>query len=277
MDLHLKNLFDRFQEHFGSGLGLGPGSGTCLTKVEGISSNFIKSLFKASAALYSPGHLFRIRVGKDSDWYGKKQPFPCSQFIGAGGNIGFYMFRSENDAKRMTGSRETIRVPNAELLRVIYELEKLMFPSNRKMIKSLSLEASGNDRFPVIDVTRCTSSGELQFRNPTLEELKFVYAFMRAISLVHPLLQADKGGGSNWTRLICFDPFIETVDIQWPLEIAKGHELVDVTISHPPGQAYEEKTSSTASSTPTKYAEPPDEATFMDIKLKFQLKVLCNV
>ncbi|OMO76769.1 Zinc finger, MYND-type [Corchorus capsularis] len=49
--------------------------------------------------------------------------------------------------------------------------------------------------------------------------------------------------------------------------MARGHELVAVTISHPPGQAYEEKTSSTASSTPTKYAEPPNEDTFMDVRV----------
>ncbi|PON38409.1 Zinc finger, MYND-type [Parasponia andersonii] len=276
MDLHLKNLFDRFQEQFGSGPGLGPGSGTCLMKVDGIAPNFIKSVFKASAALYRtdpwkrlrPGHLFGIRVGKDSDWSGKKQPFPCVQFIGGdGGDIGFNMFRSENDAKKMTGSRETIRVPNIELLRVTYEPESLMFPSNRKMIKTLSVEASGTNCFPVIDVARCTSSGSLQFRNPTLEELRFVYAVMQAITLVHPLLQVDKDGGPKWSRLVYFEPFIETVDVQWPLEMAKGYDLFAVTVSHPPGQAYEEKTSSTASSTPTKYAEPPKDETFVDVKL----------
>lgn len=276
MDLHLKNLFDRFQEQFGSGPGLGPGSGTCLMNVEGIAPNFIKSIFKSSAALYRtdpwrrlrPGHPFGIRVGKDSDWSGKKQPFSCAQFIGGdGGDIGFNMFRSENDAKKMTGSRETIRVPNVELLRVTYERESLMFPSNRKMIKSLSLEASGTDRFPVIDVARCTSSGDLQFRNPTLEELRFVYAFMKAISLVHPLLQVDREGGPKWSMLMYFEPFIETVDVQWPPEMAKGYDLVAVTVSHPPGQAYEEKATTTASSTPTKYSEPPKDDAFIDVKL----------
>ncbi|KAK9268115.1 hypothetical protein L1049_010555 [Liquidambar formosana] len=276
MDLHLKNLFGRIQEQFGSGPGLGPGSGTCLMKVEGIAPAFIKSLYRASAALYRtdpwkrlrPGHLFGIRVGKDSDWYGKKQPFPCVQLIGGdGGDLGFNMFRSENDARRMTGSRETIRVPNVELLRVTYEPEAYMFPSNRKMIKSLSLEASGTDRFPVIDVARCTSSGGLQFRNPTLEELRFLYAFMKAISLVHPLLQQDKEAAPKWSRLMCFEPFIETVDVQWPPEMAKGYDLVAVTVSHPPGQAYEEKATSTASSTPTKYAEPPKDEIFVDLKV----------
>lgn len=276
MDLHLKNLFGRFHEQFGSGPGLGPGSGTCLMRVEGITPAFLKSLFRASAALYRtdpwkrlrPGHLFGIRVGKDSDWFGKKQPFPCVQFIGGdGGDLGFNMFRSANDARRMTGSRETIRVPNVELLRVTYEPESFMFPSNRKMVKSYSLESSGSDRFPVIDVARCTTSGGLQFRIPTLEELKFVYGFMKAISLVHPLLRQDKDACPKWSRLFCFEPFIETVDVQWPPEMAKGYDLVAVTVSHPPGQTYEEKVISTASSTLTKYVEPPMEEIFVDVKV----------
>lgn len=274
MDLYLKSLFGRFNEQFGSGPGLGPGSGTCLMKVEGVSPAFIKSLYRASAALYRsdpwkrlrPGHLFGIKVGKDSDWYDKKHPFPCFQFIGGdGGDIGLYMFRSENDARKMTSSMETIRVPNVELLRVTFELESLMFPSHRKMIKSLSLEVSGTDRFPVIDVAHCTSAGELQFRNPTCEELRFVYAFMRAIALVHPLLQQVQKAAPKWSRLICFEPFIETVDVQWPPEMTKGYDLVAVTISHPPGQTYEEKATSTASSTPTKHAGPPKEEFFVDL------------
>ncbi|KAJ4981061.1 hypothetical protein NE237_031898 [Protea cynaroides] len=268
MDVHLNNLFARFQQQFGSGPGLGPGSGTCLLKIDGIAPAFIKSLFKASAALYRtdpwkrlrPRHLFGVRVGKDSDWTGKKQPFPCAQFIGGeGGDLSFHMFRSQLDALKMTGSRETIRVPNVEVLRVSYELESLMFPSNRKMIKSLSLEVSGTDRFPVIDVARCTSTGELQFRSPTLEELRFVFAFMKAVALVHPLLQQDKEAAPKWSRLMVFEPFIETVDVQWPPEMAKGWDQIAVTISHPPDQAYEEKGNSTASSTPTKYSEPPKE------------------
>lgn len=276
MDVHLKNLFARFHEQFGSGPGLGPGSGTCLMKVEGIAPPFIKSIYRAAGALYRtdpwkrlrPGHLFGLRVGKDSDWSGKKQPFPCVQFVGGdGGDLGFHMFRSENDARRMTGSRETIQVPNVELLRVTYELESLMFPSNKKMIRSLSLEVSGTDRFPVIDVARCSSSGGLQFRTPTLEELRFVYAAMKAISLVHPLLQQDNGAGPKWSRVVYFEPFIETVDVQWPPEMSKGNDLVAVTVSHPPGQGYEEKAISTANSTPTKYAEPPKEETFVDVKV----------
>lgn len=273
MDMHLKNLFTRFQEQFGSGPGLGPGSGTCLLKVEGIAPSFIKSIYRAAAALYRtdpwkrlrPEHLFGIRVGKNLDWSGKKQPFPCIQFLGGdGGDLGFYMFKSENDSKRMMGSRETIRVPNVEILRVTYEVGSLMFPSHRKMIKSLSLEVSGTDRYPVIDVARCNSSGELQFRNPTIEELRFAYGVMRGISLLHPLLQQDYDGGPKWSRIMYFEPFIETVDIQWPPELAKGNDLVAVTVSHPPGQGYVEKVGSSAGSTPTKHAEWGREETFLD-------------
>ncbi|CAK7344616.1 unnamed protein product [Dovyalis caffra] len=61
MDLHLKNLYGRFQEQFGSGPGLIPGSGTCLMKVEGISPNFIKSIYKGSAALYRTEPWKRLR------------------------------------------------------------------------------------------------------------------------------------------------------------------------------------------------------------------------
>ncbi|KAK8716952.1 hypothetical protein V6N13_044242 [Hibiscus sabdariffa] len=56
MDLQLKNLFDGFHEQFGSG----PGSRTCLMKVEDISSTFIKPLFKASAAIYRTGPWRRL-------------------------------------------------------------------------------------------------------------------------------------------------------------------------------------------------------------------------
>ncbi|CAL5409556.1 unnamed protein product [Camellia sinensis] len=90
-------------------------------------------------------------------------------------------------------------VQNCFKATVTYELESLMFPSNKKMIRSLSLEVS--------------------------------------------------------------------VDVQWPPEMSKGNDLVAVTVSHPPGQGYEEKAISTANSTPTKYAEPPKEETFVDVKV----------
>ncbi|KAL1201772.1 hypothetical protein V5N11_006312 [Cardamine amara subsp. amara] len=256
MDLHLKNLFGRFQDQFGSGPGLGPGSGVCLMKVEGISSNIIQSIFRASASLYRsepwkrlrPGHLFGVRVGKGSDWPGKSQPFQCVQFIGGdGGDIAIYMYRSMDYALKMTNdSWEMARVPNLEVFRVTYELESLMLPSNKRMVKSLSLEVSGTDRFPVIDVARCMTSGELQFRSPTLEELRLVFAVMKALSLVHPLLLQEEKQVRGLPRIIKFSPFIETVDVQWPPEMFKSHDFVAVTVSHTPGQSYEEKSKKTA-------------------------------
>ncbi|KAI3741046.1 hypothetical protein L1987_58713 [Smallanthus sonchifolius] len=273
----------RYREQFGSGPGLGPGSGTCLISVENISPSIIKSLYSAAASLYRtnpwkrlrPDHLFGVKVGKDSDWTGKKQPFPCVQFIGGdGGDLALYMFRSENDAKKMMGSRETIRAPNVEVLRATYEVESLMFPSHKKMIKSLLLEISGADRFPVFDVCRCNSSGELRCRNPTIEELRFIYGVVKAVSLVHPLLQEDYDS-PKWSKFISFDPFIETVDVQWPADMSKGNDLVAVTFSHPPGQGYTEKSNSSAASTPTKqsaastptkHSDFKKEETFFDLK-----------
>lgn len=240
MDEHLKNLFGRFQEQFGSGPGLGPGSGTCLMKIEGVDPPFIKSLYKAAAAMYRsdpwrrlrPAHLLGVRVGKDREWYGRKQPFPCIQFVGGdGGDLGIHMFRSEEDGRKVTGPRETIRVDKVEVMRVTYEVESLMLLSNKRMVKCLGLEKCGEERFPVFDVVRCTSSGELEFRNPTFEELRFAYGVMMGVALVHPLLRED-GGAPKYCRTAWFQPFIETVDVQLPA----GSDLVAVTVSHPPTQ-----------------------------------------
>lgn len=126
----------------------------------------------------------------------------------------------------------------------------MLRPSNKRLVRSLSLESSGPDRFPVIDVAR---SGGARFRNPTLEELRYVYAFMKAIALVHPLLELAENVAPRRGRIVSFEPLIETIDVQWPPEICKGTaDLVAVTISHPPGQAYEEKKQG---STPKKYLE----------------------
>ncbi|KAG8365405.1 hypothetical protein BUALT_Bualt18G0101400 [Buddleja alternifolia] len=269
MDEHLKNLFSRFQEQFGSGPGLGPGSGTCLTKIHNISPNFIKSLYKAAASLYRsdpwrrlrPRHLLGVKVGKDFDWYGRKQPFPCIQFVGGdGGDVAIHMFRSEDDAKRMTSPRETVRAPNVELLRVTYEIESQMFRSHKKMIQSLSLEVSGEDRYPVVDVARCSSSssGEVRFRSPTIEELRYVYGVLRGVCLLHPLLEQDFGSGRRYDRVALFKPFIETVDVQWGVEMAKGNDLVAVTVSYPPNRGYEGMIGS-GGSTPVEYPEPGKE------------------
>ncbi|ONK56463.1 uncharacterized protein A4U43_C10F8980 [Asparagus officinalis] len=223
MDIHLKNLFTRFQDQFGSGPGLGPSSGTCLLNIEGISPAFIRSVFSASAAFYRtdpwkrlwPSHLFAIRIGKDSDWSLKKQLYPIAHFVGGeGGDLGIHMFKSELDAQKTTGLRETNRVPNVEILRVVFTPQSLIFPSNKRMIHSLSLESSAVDQYPIVDVARFSSGGELRFRNPTSEEVRYVYAFLKAIALVHLLLQVGNNGLQRRGRLVSFEPFIETVDAQ---------------------------------------------------------------
>ncbi|GMH26885.1 hypothetical protein Nepgr_028728 [Nepenthes gracilis] len=66
---------------------------------------------------------------------------------------------------------------------------------------------------------------------------------------------------------MAFEPFIETVDVQWPSEMARTSDIVAVTVSYPPGKAYEEKPVSSASSTPTKYTELPREDSLNDVKI----------
>ncbi|MQM02528.1 hypothetical protein Taro_035297 [Colocasia esculenta] len=268
MEVHLRDLFCRFQEQFGAGPGLGPSSGTCLLRVDGAPPAFIRSLFRAAAALsrtdpwkrLRPAHLIGVRVGRDADWGSiRRQPFPCAQFVGGdGGDLGLHLFSSEQDALRATAPRETLRVPNVELLRVVFLPEGLLSPANRRMVRSLSLEAAagpdGGDRYPVVDVARFAPSGGVRFRNPTLEELRFLYAFMRAAALVHPLLSAADEAAPRRGRLLAFDPFIETVDVNWPSEVSRCSDLVAVTISHPPGEAYDEKKPGLS---PTRYMEPP--------------------
>ncbi|XP_073005324.1 uncharacterized protein [Typha latifolia] len=267
MEVHLKDLFARFHEQFSSSPGLGPSSGTCLLKVDGISNSLIKSLFAAASALHRtnpwnrlrPDHLFAVRIGKDGDWSSKKQPFSCAQFVGGdGGDLGFHLFRCEQDARKISSLRRDTNPPHSlELLRVLFVKESLLFPSNKRMVASLPLESSGDRWFPVIDVARCTSKGGLRFRDPILEELKYVYAFMKAAALVHPLLQLGNDSVPRRGRLVSFEPLIETVDVQWPVEISKGGDFVAVTISHPPGEIHEEK----------KYLEPPPKEELLQIEV----------
>lgn len=266
MEVHLRDLFTRFQEQFGTGPGLGPSHGTCVFKVDGAPPAFIRSLFRAAAALFRtdpwkrlrPGHLLGVRVGKDADWSpAKRQPFPSAQFVGGdGGDLAVHLFRSEQDALRATAARETRRVPNVEILRVVFLPEQLLSPSNRRMVRSLSLEPAGpEERFPVIDVARFTPAGGVRFRNPSLEELRFLYAFLKAVALVHPLLHTSDELPRRG-RLQGFDPFIETVDVDWPPEVSRGWNHVAVTLSYPPGETYDERKPSLS---PTRYLDPPRE------------------
>ncbi|PHT55076.1 hypothetical protein CQW23_03562 [Capsicum baccatum] len=53
--------------------------------------------------------------------------------------------KSNNDVKKITGPRETIRVPNVEVLRLTYELDTIMLPLNKRFIMSLALEVLGEN------------------------------------------------------------------------------------------------------------------------------------
>lgn len=170
------------------------------------------------------------------------------------------MFKSDLDAQKMSGLHETILPSDTELLRVMFMPESLLLPSTKRMIKSLSLETASGDRFPVIDVARGTSTG-IRFRNPTAEELRYVFAFMKAVALVLPFLQCAESGVPGRGRSMHFENFIETVDIQWPPELPRAGELVAVTISHPPGQDYQgKKMNSQNSAQSLNCMEPGEEA-----------------
>jgi hypothetical protein len=71
-------------------------------------------------------------------------------------------------------------------------LEAELSPVNRKMIKTLGLEIAGAKAYPVIDVVyspKDIADGFPSFRNPTVEELHWFYAALRALTQIHPLLQ----------------------------------------------------------------------------------------
>ncbi|KAF3330056.1 hypothetical protein FCM35_KLT05387 [Carex littledalei] len=98
--------------------------------------------------------------GKDSDWSNKKQLFTCAQFIGGdGGDLGLHLFKSEQDALKVSLPVETKPAPNVEILRIIFEKESLLYASNKRMVASLALEPSGIDWYLIIDVARGTSNG----------------------------------------------------------------------------------------------------------------------
>jgi hypothetical protein len=199
MDWHLKEVFGLFQQQFGLGPGNGPSSGTSLLKVDALSTGFIKAIFGALAVLWrsnpwkrlKPSHLLGIKVDKDSDWPDARQPFVVAQLI----DHAIYFFRSEADAQGMMGIHglgNMKSIPLKGLLRVTYGLEAELSPVNRKMIKTLGLEIAGAKAYPVIDVVyspKDIADGFPSFRNPTVEELHWFYAALRALTQIHPLLQ----------------------------------------------------------------------------------------
>ncbi|KAJ7271444.1 hypothetical protein O6H91_02G025100 [Diphasiastrum complanatum] len=234
MDVHLRELFGSFQQQFGVGPGLGPGSGTSLLKIDGVSTAFVKAVFRAAAALYrsnpwkriKPSHLFGVRVGKDPEWSSGRQPFSVLQVVGGGGSgdLGLNLLRGI----RRDGDKKSI--PEAGLLRITFGPEADLAPANKKMIKNLGLEISGQNAFPVIDVVYNAGDGDPSFRNPSFEELRWLYACMRAFVQVHPLLQQKE----NAAIAGLFEDFVQNVDVQWPADDPRAWEITSVRVTLPP-------------------------------------------
>lgn len=247
MDWHLKEVFGLFQQQFGLGPGNGPSSGTSLLKVDALSTGFIKAIFGALAVLWrsnpwkrlKPSHLLGIKVDKDSDWPDARQPFVVAQLI----DHGIYFFRSEADARGMMGIHglgNTKSIPLKGLLRVTYGLEAELSPVNRKMIKTLGLEIAGAKAYPVIDVVyspKDIADGFPSFRNPTVEELHWFYAALRALTQIHPLLQQVDGvqGGAM------FKDLTKNLEISWPSEDTGLQGNATVRVTFPPKDEHEEQ------------------------------------
>eukprot|EP00246_Nothoceros_aenigmaticus_P017865 TRINITY_DN902_c0_g1_i1.p1 TRINITY_DN902_c0_g1~~TRINITY_DN902_c0_g1_i1.p1 ORF type:complete len:628 (+),score=107.90 TRINITY_DN902_c0_g1_i1:335-2218(+) len=240
---YLRELFGQYQQVFGVGPGLGPGTGTSLLKVDGVTSAFIKAVFRVAAALYrsnpwkrfKPAHLFGVRVGKDPDWLDSKQPFCCAQFVGGGGSgdCGINLYRTDADAAGMTGIRglgNMKAIPDKGLLRIAFGPEVELSSGNRKMIKTLGLEIAGLNAFPQIDIVyspKGMADGFPSYRNPGLEELRWTYASLRALTQLHPVLQNVDGDAS------AFEAFLQTVDVPWPQDDPKAWENTVVRVSYP--------------------------------------------
>eukprot|EP00249_Psilotum_nudum_P022283 c28454_g1_i1 orf=312-2213(+) len=261
MEVHLRELFGMFQQQFGlSPPGLGAASTTSLLKIDGSSAALIKAIFRAAAALHRSNpwkrfkapHLFGVKIGKDSEWPQGRQPFCCVQFAGGGGmgDLVVNLFRSEDDAVGMTGigsGGQVKMLPSKGLLRLAFVPEAELSAGNRKMIKSLGLDIAGPKAFPMVDgvySTKGLSNGFPSFRNPSLEELRWLYACLRALTQVHSLLQQVDGKGRGRTGSnATFEEFTQTVDVQWPSEDAKPWDVSSVRVSYPPRDDREEQSS----------------------------------
>ncbi|KAG6543648.1 hypothetical protein Mapa_014831 [Marchantia paleacea] len=252
MDSHLKELFGTFQQQFGLGPGLGAGSGTSLLKVEGISTAFIKSLFRALALLWrshpwkrlKSAHLFGVKIGKPSDWPDARQPFSYIQFIGAGvRDLGLNILRSEEDAVGLNGAKgqgNQKSVPQRGLLRITFGPEAELSPGNRKMIRTLGLEIAGPKAYPAIDVVfsqKAIADGFPSFCNPVLEELRWVYACLRAITQVHPQLQQVSGVP------YAFEDLSQVVEVSYPAEDMRDKSVM-VKVSFPPNVEHDDSSNS---------------------------------
>lgn len=266
MDVHLKELFGNFQQQFGTNTGNGrsaqgslpPLFPDCLlTKIDGVSAAFIKSIFRACSAFYvsnpwqrlRPHHLFGVVV------HGSKPLFFCAHFVGnLVGDPALFLYRSYEDALQCVPTAAPHTLPNLKcipasgILRLTFTSESYLPLPHKKMIKALGVEIVGPKAFPFIDViypaTGVNGSGfditTAKYCTPTLDELRWLFACVKAMTQVHPLLQQCNSNGLRGHRAL-FEEFSNSLDVQWPAEDAKFWEVTSVKITHPPQQQWEDK------------------------------------
>ncbi|MCO5609569.1 hypothetical protein L7F22_063799 [Adiantum nelumboides] len=119
------------------------------------------------------------------------------------------------------------------------------------MIKGLGVEIIGPKAFPFIDVIYpvaglnggAVNHATASYNNPTLHELRWLFACVKAITQVHPLLQQCNPNGLRGHRAL-FEELSHSLDVQWPAEDAKFWEVTSVKITHPPRENSEDQKSS---------------------------------
>eukprot|EP00250_Pteridium_aquilinum_P020098 c24700_g1_i1 orf=168-2093(-) len=273
MDVHLKELFGNFQHQFGSSTGNGrsalgaspPLFPDCLlTKIDGVPAAFVKSIVRASSALYlsnpwqrfRPHHLFAVSV------HGSKPLFFCAQFAGNSvGDPALFLYRSHEDALSClpTSPPHTLpdwkSIPSAGVLRLTFTSESNLPLPHRKMIKALGVEVAGPKAFPFIDIIYPASStngggfnASSSYNSPSLGELRWLFACVKAITQVHPSLQQRDSKGLRGHRAV-FEEFAQSVDVQWPAEDAKFWEVTSVKIMHPAQENCEDQKTSPSNGT----------------------------
>ncbi|KAI5075020.1 hypothetical protein GOP47_0010981 [Adiantum capillus-veneris] len=270
MDVHLKELFGNFQHQFGTNTGNGRSAlGTLpplfpdcmMTKIEGVSAAFVKSIYRACSALYisnpwqrlRPHHLFGVVV------HGSKPLFFCAHFVGnLVGDPALLLYRSYEDALQCVPTAPPHTLPNlksvpaAGVLRLTFTSESNLPLPHKKMIKALGVEIIGPKAFPFIDVIFPAANGvndsgfdlaTASYSTPTLDELRWLFACVKAVTQAHPLLQQCNPNGLRGHRAL-FEEFSQTLDVQWPAEDAKFWEVTSVKITHPPQEHSENQKSS---------------------------------
>lgn len=260
MEVHLKELFGNFHQQFGTNTGRGASPALfpdiTLSKIDGVSMAFIKSILRACAALYlsnpwqrlRPHHLLGVTV------HGSEPFFVCAHFVGnAVSDPALFLYRSHEDARLCLPISTTLHttpdlktIPSAGIFRLTFTSESRLPLLHKKMIKALGVEVAGPKAFPFFDIIYPSSStngssfrATPSYGSPSFSELRWLFACVKGITQVHPLLQQRDSKGSRGHR-VAFEEFSQSVDVQWPAEDAKFWEVTSVKIMHPPQENFED-------------------------------------